>query len=311
MKKKKYDINFIGEKQIAIEEGESILDASLKSGIPHYHSCGGNARCTTCRILVQEGLENLNEINEKEAALRKLIPFSRNARLACQTYVTGPVSLHRMIKDDSDLSLYLDEEEGEYDETGEERPLVLLFLDIRNFTPFIESYLAFDVIHILRKLFRIFRNCIQQYNGNIIETAGDGLYAVFGFKTDMIKASKEATAAGFAMLEGIQLFNKEYVEKYFRHHFEIGIGIHCGKVIVGNVGLGINNNLTVMGLPVNIASRIQAATKVLNNNFIVSEDVFSRLQYADEVPSSHIRLKGIKEPVKIHLLGTAYLPAGS
>jgi adenylate cyclase len=82
-----FHIEFIGEKTIAINKGESVLDAALKAGIPHYHTCGGHARCSTCRILVSNGKENLSAINEKELALRERLPFPLNVRLACQTFV--------------------------------------------------------------------------------------------------------------------------------------------------------------------------------------------------------------------------------
>lgn len=309
--RKTFELHFIGDKTILIEEGESILEASLKAGIPHYHTCGGNARCSTCRILVSKGKENLSGVNKKEAELRRQLHFPNNTRLACQTFVErGPVTIHRIIRDLSDISLYVDQTETAFDELGEEKELVLFFLDIRDFTPFMETFLAFDVIHILRKLFSLFRTCIENSGGKIIETAGDGLYAVFGLKCPGDKAAADAIESGFAIFKELDNFNKEYVEKYFRHRFHIGIGLHYGNVIVGNVGLGINNNLTVMGLPVNIASRIQTATKDLNNSFLASDKVV-RLLKSKNYPVTLLWMKGIKDPIKVHLLGKPYYASSS
>ena len=86
----------------------------------------------------------------------------------------------------------------------------------------------------------------------------------------------------------------------------MGIGFHAGKVITGNVGLGVNNNITVMGLPVIIASRLQAATKEVNNSFIISDEVYRMLDNPPAVPTSQINLKGIHEQLKVHLIGKAY-----
>ncbi|HVF80462.1 MAG TPA: adenylate/guanylate cyclase domain-containing protein [Flavisolibacter sp.] len=306
-----FHIEFIGEKTIPVEEGESVLEAALKAGIPHYHTCGGHARCSTCRILVSKGKENISAINEKEAALREQLPFPSNVRLACQTFIEKtPVSIHRIIRDLSDVNLYIDQSENDFNELGEEKELVLFFLDIRDFTPFMETYLAFDVIHILRKLFSLFRTCIENGGGKIIETAGDGLYAVFGLRCSPETAAMNAIESGFAIFKELENFNKEYVQKHFRHRFQIGIGMHCGNVIVGNVGLGINNNLTVMGLPVNIASRIQSATKDLNNSFLLSEDVLKQAG-TKEYPSSVLTMKGITDPIQVHLLGEPYYSASS
>ncbi|HZH65725.1 MAG TPA: adenylate/guanylate cyclase domain-containing protein [Flavisolibacter sp.] len=306
-----FHIEFIGEKTIAINKGESVLDAALKAGIPHYHTCGGHARCSTCRILVSNGKENLSAINEKELALRERLPFPLNVRLACQTFVEkAPVSIRRIIRDLSDVNLYIDQSENDFNELGEEKEMVLFFLDIRDFTPFMETYLAFDVIHILRKLFTLFKTCIEARGGKIIETAGDGLYAVFGLHTSDKEVATDAVDAGFAIFKEVEKFNDEYLEKYFQHRFRIGIGLHYGNVIVGNVGLGINNNLTVMGLPVNIASRIQTATKDINNSFLASDDLV-RLLGNNSYPVTLLGMKGIREPIKVHLLGTPYFASSS
>jgi len=70
---------------IQTEKGETILNAALKSGIPHVHACGGNAFCSTCRILVEEGVEGLPERNEKENKLADQLGLPNEVRLACQT----------------------------------------------------------------------------------------------------------------------------------------------------------------------------------------------------------------------------------
>lgn len=305
---KSYWIEFIGDRSIQIEEGQTILNASLASGIRHFHACGGEAKCSTCRILIETGHEFVSNYNHKEAALRKSIPFPKDVRLACQTFVTGsPVSLHRMIKDEIDVDLYID---GDHQNTlqniGEEKELALFFLDIRHFTPFVEKYLPFDVIHVVRRLFNLFRKAIETYSGRIIETAGDGLYAAFGFENTIKDAAKNSVAAGIRILHDLEKFNAEYLNTHFRHSFEVGIGVHVGNTITGNIGIGVNNSLTVMGLPVNIASRLQTATKDLNNSFIISDDAFKLLYSPPPSLITELSLKGIKTPLQVHLIGKAY-----
>lgn len=235
--------------------------------------------------------------------------FPQNVRLACQTYVqSAPVKLHRIIRDEADIAIYTsDFDDASSHQIGSLKELALFFLDIRDFTPFIQAFLPFDVIHIMRRLFALFRHSIEAKHGKIIETAGDGLYAVFGLNTTIEEAAGQAIAAGKNMLDDIVSFNENYVEPHFNHNFQIGIGLHCGKVIVGNVGLGINNNLTVMGLPVNIASRLQTATKTLNNSFVVSEDLYKLLQPQEaEAPATQINLKGVKGQFPVRLMGAPY-----
>jgi len=308
MKKQSFWIEFTADRSVKIEEGQTILDASLANGIPHYHACGGLGKCTTCRVLVTDGKENLSAYSERERILRETVPIPANVRLACQTYVTAsPVSLHRMIRDEADIEMYIDNKEADLQNIGDETELALFFLDIRNFTPFMERYLAFDVIHVMRRLFSLFKNCIERSNGQIIETAGDGFYAVFGMGTNIKSACVDAYQAGKNILKELEHFNDRYLQRHFAHYFQVGIGLHAGRVIVGNIGIGVNNNLTVMGLPVNIASRIQAATKQLNNSFLISEIVKQHIDTQDFVAKNSLQLKGIKEAFVVYLCGQPYV----
>lgn len=120
-----FEIEMEGDKPIRIRREESILDASLKAGIPHFHACGGNAECSTCRILVRTGMENLSPMNEAERDLRNTVQLPSNIRLACQTYVKGePVAVRRIILDETDLSVYIKEEiSNDVKQLGEKKSL--------------------------------------------------------------------------------------------------------------------------------------------------------------------------------------------
>lgn len=305
---KSFWIEFIGDRSVKIDEGQSILTASLLAGIPHYHACGGKGKCSTCRVLVRDGADFLSPPNRKEQKLQKQIAFPPNVRLACQTFINGaPVRLHRIIRDEADMALYIEDDGvGELHSMGEEKDLVLFFLDIRNFTPFMQAYPAFDVMHIIRRLFALFRKCIEDRRGRIIETAGDGLYAVFGLQDDVKAAAQNAVAAGYKIMQELNELNSTYLQNYFNHQFEVGIGIHSGRTIVGNIGLGANT-LNVMGLAVNIASRLQHATREVDNNFLISEEVVSLLEeLSSDTQTAMLRLKGVSEKVKVYLLGTSF-----
>jgi len=301
-------IQIINDRSIKVNGGESILHASLAAGIPHYHACGGNGKCSTCRVLIKEGMQNLTPFTEKEKLLRERMRIPQNVRLACQTFVIGsPVLLHRIIRDETDIKLYIKEDtKSGLQNIGEERDLALFFLDIRNFTPFMEASLAFDAIHVIRRLFTMFRECIEDNHGRIIETSGDGFYAVFGMDSTIQAAVSDAYDAGHSILNELDKFNTNYLRKYFNHEFSVGIGLHVGKVITGNIGIGVNNNLTAMGMPVNIASRIQSATKELNNSFLISDSIHKTLRQPPQADQMKIALKGVKHLVNVFLCGKAY-----
>ena len=304
-----HDLNFKGEKVVPVQEGQTILQASLAAGIPHYHACGGKGQCTTCRVLVLEGKDNLTPPTNSELAIKKVKKFPDNVRLACQSRVVGDgVGVQRLIRDEVDRHIFVDEtEENMTSVIGESRKLALFFIDIRDFTPFVEKSLPFDVIHVMRRIFALYKNAIAQYDGEIIDTAGDGLYAVFGLNSGVRQAAESAVLAGLKILSDLRIFNNTYMRPYFNHTFEVGIGVHVGRVIVGNVGIGLSQNLTVMGFPVNIAARLQAATKELNNSFVISAVAYRLLRKPPySVGCDYLNLKGVSTPYEVKLIGKPY-----
>ncbi len=303
-----FKIELINEKIIEIKEEQTILQASLEAGIPHYHACGGNAECSTCRVVVQEGGEHLSKPNKAELNLRMKKKFPENVRLACQTKVmNNGVKIQRIIRDETDLDIYVYGNDSEKLQTvGEEKPMALFFLDIRNFTPFIEQHLPFDVIHILRRLNIMFNDIIVEHKGKIIEYTGDGFYAVFGFDEPIKEAVNNAYTAGKQILDSLIGLNENYIIKYFDHKIDVGIGLHSGKVIIGKTGVNEYSPYTVMGFPVNVAARLETATKELNNNFIISDYAYKFLSENNNAPQKQIKLKGVSEPFCVRLMGDSY-----
>src|SRR6185436_7685472 len=81
------------DKQIVMCGSETILAASLREGIPHAYACGGRARCSICRISVEEGLEFCSPRSKGERVVAERLNFSPETRLACQTKITGHVNV--------------------------------------------------------------------------------------------------------------------------------------------------------------------------------------------------------------------------
>jgi len=302
-------LEFPKEGSTYTSNSQTVLDAAIAAGIPVFHVCGGKAKCSTCRVLVLEGLEQLTPPNKKELALHRHVYFPPNVRLACQTRLTGgPVRLRRIIQDESDVGLYIGHAEGTSDEQlGEEKEMVLFFLDIRNFTQFVETHLAFDVIHIVRKLFSLFNNIIQANGGHIVETTGDGLYAVFGCEGGKVVSVQAAVAAALGILREMEGLSDAYFEKYFSRSLQAGIGLHVGQVISGTIRIGTEEHMVVMGHPVNVASRLQSATRELNNSCVVSAQVHELLAADMQTDAcAHIRVKGVNDELKVFLLGKSF-----
>src|SRR4028119_1868367 len=117
------------DRSIEIDDDDIILEASLRAGIPHTHVCGGLARCSTCRVLVVEGLENCGERNSAEKAISEQLHFTPAIRLACQTQVFDDVTVRRLAIDTEDLEIINDEMRGKVvpNTIDQEKQIAILF----------------------------------------------------------------------------------------------------------------------------------------------------------------------------------------
>jgi adenylate cyclase len=264
-------------KTIEVDNATSILHASLQNGIAHTHVCGGNAKCSTCRVLVLDGLEQCCPRNEKEQKMADRRHFSPNVRLACQTTLAGDVTVRRLVLDNEDIQLVDQEITGTTPRSvGEDRPLAILFSDIRNFTAFSEAHLPYDVVHLLNRYFLRVGAVITEHHGQIDNFIGDGIMALFGVGDDPDPVLN-AVRAGLGMLKVVEEL-RPYVEAQFKFDFRIGVGIHYGEAVLGVVGAGERRRLTAIGDSVNFASRIESANKEAHTELLISEDAYAQVQ---------------------------------
>lgn len=261
------------EQDLDIQPAETILQASLRAGIPHTHVCGGKARCSTCRVLILEGLEHCAPRNAREQALATRLGFDPSIRLACQTTVTDHVTLRRLVLDDADVAVTSRPgAQAIPGIVGQEQRLAMLFADIRGFTPFAEAMLPYDVIHVLNRYFHHVGQAIQRHGGSINSYMGDGLMALFGLQ-ETTGAALGAIRAGLDMLAAVEQLNR-YLISLYQRELRIGIGVHVGDVVVGAVGSGDNRRVTAIGDAVNIASRIETANKAAGTSFLISHETY-------------------------------------
>lgn len=266
------------ERRIEVDEGEFLLEAALRFNIPHTHVCGKLARCSTCRVLVIEGLENCGERNSAEKAISEQLHFSPAIRLACQTQIFDDVTVRRLAIDGEDLKMINDEMRGKVvpNSIDQEKQIAILFADIRGFTTFSEKLLPYDVIYVLNRYFRKMGQVISRHDGMINNYMGDGLMALFGLKNSQ-QAAEQAVRAALEMIEAMEQFNP-HLEMLYQQNLQIGIGIHYGSVVIGEVGAPDNKRVTAIGDAVNLASRIEAANKLVGTTLLISETVYAQVR---------------------------------
>ncbi|MBE7439557.1 MAG: 2Fe-2S iron-sulfur cluster binding domain-containing protein [Spirochaetales bacterium] len=274
-----YTIHFEQDGQFEVEDpGATFLETALAHKIPHEHACGGMGRCSTCRVLILEGLDQICERNATESALAKKKGLEVNVRLACQTTARGPVRLRRLVLDALDLK---DASESSGASTGREANIAVLFSDIRNFTNFSEKHLPYDVIHSLNRYFARMGQCVLDHGGRIDKYMGDGLMALFGLEeSDGRSICLGAVRAALDMRDSLTGIN-DYLKNHLNETFHTGIGIHYGNALVGVIGHPQLRQFTAIGDTVNMASRIESITKKAKSDLLISEEVYRLI--ADDV----------------------------
>jgi len=194
--------------------------------------------------------QKLEESKEREQNLRRL--FER--------YVPSPVIKRYVNSGEVDLF------------RGEESIITALFLDIRGFTSSSESMEAIDVVSFLNNYFEKCSLIISEENGHINKYTGDGFFAIFGAPEPMLNHVN----FGFNAARRILDISKSFILE--GRPIKIGMGLHTGRAIMGNIGCQTKIEFTAVGDTVNTAARLQEFTKIFHNfPIILSRFVWEQL----------------------------------
>jgi adenylate cyclase len=169
-----------------------------------------------------------------------------------------------------------------------------LFADIRDFTSFSEKQLPYDIIHLLKRYFHLMAKVIERNNGYIYNYMGDGLLALFGVD-DPETAPLNGTRAGLEMLEAMAEI-QPYIRNTYGQDLDIGVGLHCGDVVIGSIGDAEGEKEMVIGDAVNFASRVESANKKAGTRLLISQPVYDCVKANVKTGKEYsTRLKGIQE----------------
>ncbi|MCR4735870.1 MAG: response regulator [Treponema sp.] len=192
---------------------------------------------------------------------------------------------------------------------NEKRNVVILMSDIRNFTSISEVNKAEDVVNFLNNYFTHMVEIIKKYGGTVDKFIGDAIMVLFGAPisyNDNADRAVKAAIEMYAQLGSIPCGDLKFPEGM---DLDIGIGIHYGDVIVGQIGSADKTNYTVIGDTVNLASRLEGLTKIYGAKVIISQAVRDELdEDMNILLLDSVKVKGKKESVNIYRIDAKALP---
>jgi adenylate cyclase len=260
-------ITYPGGKTVSVTPGSTVLDASRFNGIPHASVCGGRGRCSTCRVRVGRGAEHLPPPAPDELRVLQRVGAPPQVRLACQIKPIKPLEVIPLLPPTA-TSREAFARPGH--NQGSDQVIAVLFADLRAFTQFAEKRLPYDVVFVLNRYFNAMGMAIADAGGHLDKFIGDGVMALFGTEGDPPNGARAALNAARNMAMKLQELN-ETLKHELESPLRIGIGIHAGHAIIGEMGYERATTLTAIGDTVNTASRLESMTKEVKAQLVVSE----------------------------------------
>jgi adenylate cyclase len=183
---------------------------------------------------------------------------------------------------------------------GDVRRVAVMFVDFRGFTAGAQSRTPQEVVDRLDGAFAVLVDILDREGGIVNKFLGDGFLALFGAPLEAADAAHRAVAAGREMLTAMDRINAET-----SWPLRIGIGIHFGEVVAGNIGSPRRKEYTVIGDTVNFASRLEALNKEFGSQLLISASVREALgdDGKDAVALGEVTVRGYEQKVAVFQLG--------
>lgn len=262
-------------KSVDLDPGQTILDGLVNGEIPITNVCGGQAYCSTCRIMLLEGIENCTEATSSELALAKKLDFPFHVRLACQTKVfQGHVKVRRLVNDDQDIDIV--DHQFSSGTTGNKKAVTLLVAKIRGMTDFDEINFPYDTFYTMSRYFQFLHKIVHQYGGVINNYMDHVAIATFGMNNDHHSA-EYAVWAGLEMLKSQAELN-QFLEQLSYQPLNLTIGLHFAEVVLVAADPNRLDFIIPVGAAVNLSQQIEASNVRAKTSILVSESVYTQVQ---------------------------------
>jgi len=184
-----------------------------------------------------------------------------------------------------------------------EREIVIMFADLYDFTKLAETRLPYDIVFILNRYFQEMGQAVEIAGGHVDKFIGDAVMALFGLEIAREHACAQALSAARTMFVRLDALNTALAGD-LDAPLRMGIGIHVGPAVVGEIGYGRTRSLTAIGDTVNIASRLQALSKTFGCELVVSDQLVAGLELPN-APRQELVVAGRSAPLAIRAIARA------
>ena len=188
---------------------------------------------------------------------------------------------------------------GTYTTKGESRDMTVLFSDVRNFTSISEGLAPTELTAMMNAYLTAMTETIQRDRGTIDKYIGDAIMAFWGAPLKDEKHAEHALYSAMAMQKKCKDIGPDFVKRGWPK-LEIGVGVNCGMMNVGDMGSSFRRAYTVMGDAVNLASRLEGLTKEYGVGILVSENIVNTVLTVIYRELDRVRVKGKLEPISIY-----------
>jgi PAS domain S-box-containing protein len=228
------------------------------------------------------------EIEKTNKKLNKLVAQQKRTLDLFKRYVPEPVVKKALKQDDEEIR------------NGELLDAALLFCDIRSFTPIAERLSPNQVVHMLNTYYSIMSEVIKKHNGVINQFVGDEIFVSFGAPIPVPDPEISSVKCALEMIDKLAEISWN-LDHFLTEDMAIGVGIHYGSIVAGNLGSYDRLSYSITGDAVNAAKRIESMTKKIKNAILISEPIYQKTK--DMILTKRwgrVRIKGKREKIRIY-----------
>ncbi|NJL98810.1 MAG: 2Fe-2S iron-sulfur cluster binding domain-containing protein [Synechococcaceae cyanobacterium SM2_3_2] len=249
----------------------SVLASLLEAKVPHPHACGGNAACSTCRIMILEGSENCRLMTAAEKALAERLDLPVHIRLACQTRITGDIAIQRLVLDGTDIDVAKNQLQART--IGRQADTAIMAISLRGISDFDEKNFPYDIVYTLGRFYNQMGTLVQQYQGSLGGQNGLRSLALFGLKDSPEQGIRQAMQTALALQASVQGLNGVLRELSYPQ-VRLTVAIHYGSTILLNADPQDPGKISLFGKSVAAVTWMDESNVKLDTQLLISPAVY-------------------------------------